>query len=179
MNGRVILNCLAVLIWGDQVIKFLSIFASPKKILYRNQSLGAPALWAFWAQVKYPFKDLLPKEPKVWDSEVSPEVERSRNYGTEMNHRCGEVSSLSPRLCPHLAPHTTSTRLLRRLYSHIEYFMESAGVPCIFVRVADILPEIERVRSLIQKQRSRKYRAKHFPCGIVFVRYRDVHHWFC
>ena len=128
MNGTVILNFLAVVIWGDQVIKFLSIFASPKKILYRNQSLGAPALWAFWAQVKYPLKPLLPKEPKVWDSEVSPEVERSRNYGTEMNHRCGEASSLSPRLCPHLALHTTSTRLLDRLYSPIEYFMESAGV---------------------------------------------------
>ena len=39
----------------------------------------------YWAQVKYPLKPLLPKEPeiKVWDSKVSPEVERSRNYGTE------------------------------------------------------------------------------------------------
>ena len=42
----------------------------------------------------------------MWDSEVSPKVERSRNYGTELNHRCGEVSSLSPLLCPPLAPHT-------------------------------------------------------------------------
>ena len=42
----------------------------------------------------------------MWDSEVSPEVERSRNYGTELNHRCGEVSSHSPLLCPPLAPHT-------------------------------------------------------------------------
>ena len=42
----------------------------------------------------------------MWDSEVSPKVERSRNYGTELNHRCGEVSSLSPLLCHPLAPHT-------------------------------------------------------------------------
>ena len=29
----------------------------------------------------------------------------------------------------------------------------------------------ERVRFLIQKQRVRKYRTKHFPCGIVFIIY--------
>ena len=33
-------------------------------MLHRKQSLGAPTLWAYWAQVKYPLKDLLPKEPE-------------------------------------------------------------------------------------------------------------------
>ena len=42
----------------------------------------------------------------------------------------------------------------------------------IYARVVDV-SEIEtserseRVRFLIQKQRVRKYRTKHFPCGIV------------
>ena len=43
----------------------------------------------------------------------------------------------------------------------------------IYARVVDV-SEIEqvsaqRVRFLIQKQRVRKYRTKHFPCGIVFI----------
>ena len=43
----------------------------------------------------------------------------------------------------------------------------------IYARVVDVT-EIERrsaepVRFLIQKQRVRKYRTKHFPCGIVFI----------
>ena len=33
----------------------------------------------------------------------------------------------------------------------------------------------ERVRFLIQKQRVRKYRTKHFPCGIVFIIYTLRH----
>ena len=40
----------------------------------------------------------------------------------------------------------------------------------IYARVVDV-SEIERVRFLIQKQRVRKYRTKHFPCGIVFIMY--------
>ena len=40
----------------------------------------------------------------------------------------------------------------------------------IYARVVDV-SEIERVRFLIQKQRVRKYRTKHFPCGIVFFIY--------
>ena len=40
----------------------------------------------------------------------------------------------------------------------------------IYARVIDV-SEIERVRFLIQKQRVRKYRTKHFPCGIVFIIY--------
>ena len=40
----------------------------------------------------------------------------------------------------------------------------------IYARVVDV-SEIERVRFLIQKQRVRKYRTKHFPCGIVFIIY--------
>ena len=39
----------------------------------------------------------------------------------------------------------------------------------IYARVVDV-SEIERVRFLIQK-RVRKYRTKHFPCGIVFIIY--------
>ena len=49
--------------------------------------------------------------------------------------------------------------------------MESAGVRYYFyARVVDV-SEIERLRFLIQKQRVRKYRTKHFPCGIVFIMY--------
>ena len=72
-----------------------------------------------------------------------------------------------PCMCPHLAPHTTSMRLLDRLciLRDTSWKVRAYGV--------------ERVRFLIQKQRSRKYRTKHFPCSIVFVRHRDVHHWFC
>ena len=143
MNGTVILNFLAVVILGDQVIKFLSIFASSKKILYRNQSLGAPALWAFWAQVKYPLKPLLPKEPKVWDSEVSPEVERSRNYGTELNHRCGEVSSPSP--LPARVPLSHLILLPWACYIGYAYFVESAGVSCRKSEISDTKTAISEI----------------------------------
>ena len=40
----------------------------------------------------------------------------------------------------------------------------------IYARVIDV-SQIERVRFLIQKQRVRKYRIKHFPCGIVCIIY--------
>ena len=56
-----------------------------------------------------------------------------------------------------------------------EYFMESAGVRYLRTscwRIRNQTSErSERVRFLIQKQRVRKYRTKHFPCGIVFIIY--------
>ena len=55
-----------------------------------------------------------------------------------------------------------------------EYFMESAGVRYLRTscwRIRNRTSErSERVRFLIQK-RVRKYRTKHFPCGIVFIIY--------
>ena len=58
---------------------------------------------------------------------------------------------------------------------HREYFMESAGVRYLRAsgwRIRNRTSErSERVRFLIQKQRVRKYRTKHFPCGIVFILY--------
>ena len=54
-----------------------------------------------------------------------------------------------------------------------EYFMESAGVRYLRTSCGRIRNRTsersERVRFLIQKQRVRKYRTKHFPCGIVFI----------
>ena len=47
-----------------------------------------------------------------------------------------------------------------------------------YARVVDV-SEIERVRSLIQKQRVRKYSTKHFPCSIVFITYILRHSSFC
>ena len=56
-----------------------------------------------------------------------------------------------------------------------EYFIESAGVRYLRTRCSCIrnLTRSRRslVRFLIQKQRVRKYRTKHFPCGIVFIIY--------
>ena len=53
--------------------------------------------------------------------------------------------------------------------------MESAGVRYLRTscwRIRNRTSErSERVRFLIQKQRVRKYRTKHFPCGIVFIIY--------
>ena len=53
--------------------------------------------------------------------------------------------------------------------------MESAGVRYLRTscwRIRNRRSErSERVRFLIQKQRMRKYRTKHFPCGIVFILY--------
>ena len=56
-----------------------------------------------------------------------------------------------------------------------EYFMESAGVwylrtSCWRIRNGTS-ERSERVRFLIQKQRVRKYRTEHFPCGFVFIIY--------
>ena len=56
-----------------------------------------------------------------------------------------------------------------------EYFIESAGVRYLRTscwRIRNRTSErSEQVRFLIQKQRVRKYRTKHFPCGIVFILY--------
>ena len=56
-----------------------------------------------------------------------------------------------------------------------EYFMESAGVRYLRTSCWRIRNRTsgrsERVRFLIQKQGVRKYRTKHFPCGIVFSIY--------
>ena len=61
------------------------------------------------------------------------------------------------------------------LHVHREYFMESAGVRYLRTscwRIRNRTSErSERGRFLIQKQRVRKYRTKHFPCGIVFIIY--------
>ena len=63
-----------------------------------------------------------------------------------------------------------------------EYFMESAGVRYLRTscwRIRNRTNErSERVRFLIQKQRVRKYRTKHFPCGIVFILYILRHRHF-
>ena len=62
---------------------------------------------------------------------------------------------------------------------HREYFMESAGVRYLRTscwRIRNRTSERnERVRFLIQNQRVRKYRIKHFPCGIVFIIYMLRH----
>ena len=60
--------------------------------------------------------------------------------------------------------------------------MESAGVRYLRTscwRIRNRTSErSERVRFLIQKQRVREYRSKHFPCGIVFIVYiLDIHHF--
>ena len=56
-----------------------------------------------------------------------------------------------------------------------EYFMERAGVRYLRTRCFCIRNLTRSLRSLvrflIQKQRVRKYRTKHFPCGIVFIIY--------
>ena len=66
-------------------------------------------------------------------------------------------------------------RKYEEIYVYREYFMESAGVRYLRTscwRIRNRTSErSERVRFLIQKQRARKYRTKHFPCGIVFIIY--------
>ena len=70
-----------------------------------------------------------------------------------------------------------SNRALRtpHYYGHAEYFMESAGIrylPTSFWRISNRTSErSERVKFLIQKQRVRIYRTKHFACGIVLIIY--------
>ena len=63
-----------------------------------------------------------------------------------------------------------------------EYFMGSGGVRYLRTscwRIRNRTSESsERVRFLIQKQRVRKYRTKHFPCGIVFIIYILRHSFF-
>ena len=67
------------------------------------------------------------------------------------------------------------SRLISRCLSAWEYFMESAGVrylrtSCWHIRNRTS-ERSERLKFLIQKQRVRKYRTKHFSCGIVFIIY--------
>ena len=52
------------------------------------------------------------------------------------------------------------------------------SVIVLCIRYLRTLPR-SLVRFLIQKQRVRKYRTRHFPCGIVFITYtdRDIQHF--
>ena len=72
----------------------------------------------------------------------------------------------------HVGKHSRPTPRL----TYREYFMESAGVRYLRTsrwRIRNRTSECsERVRLfLIQKQRVRKYRTKHFACGIVYIIY--------
>ena len=68
---------------------------------------------------------------------------------------------------------TCLNSVIQRIYR--EYFMESAGLRYLRTscwRIRNRTSErSQRVRFLIQKQRVRKYRTKHFPRGIVFIIY--------
>ena len=76
------------------------------------------------------------------------------------------------------SPHDTIIIKLKKIRINREYFMESAGVRYLrtsYWRIRNRTSErSERVRFLIQK-RVRKYRTKHFPCGIVFIIYIPRH----
>ena len=155
MNGTVILNFLVVVILGDQVIKFLSIFASPKKILHRNQSLGAPALWAFWAQVS--FERLTPKRARklrCGTQKWARKLNSSRNYGTELNHRCGKLAP-SPLAC-----FPISHLILLPCACFIGYTYRILHGKCgrTVFSYELLTSDMKRVRFLIQKQRSRENR---------------------
>ena len=73
----------------------------------------------------------------------------------------------------------TFQRLLKRFLKirliYREYFMESAGVRYLRTscwRIRNLTRSLRSlVRFLIQKQQVRKYRTKHFPCGIAFIIY--------
>ena len=75
----------------------------------------------------------------------------------------------------HVGKHSRPTPRL----TYREYFMESAGVRYLrrsCWRIRNRTSErSERVRLLIQKQRVRKHRTKHFLCGIVFIIYIPRH----
>ena len=53
--------------------------------------------------------------------------------------------------------------------AHVRHLRTSCW--CIRNRAQQTNEHGERVRFLIQKQRVRKYRLKHFPCGILFIIY--------
>ena len=53
--------------------------------------------------------------------------------------------------------------------AHVRHLRTSCW--CIRNRAQQTNEHGERVRFLIQKQRVRKYRSKHFPCGILFIIY--------
>ena len=178
MNGTVILNCLAELSSSNKILVFICF--SEKNTLQKTV-FGCPCFVSLLGPGKVSFERSTPKRSqkiKVWDWEVSPEVERSRNYGTELNHRRGEVSSLSPRLCP------ISHFILFPCACYIGYTYRILYRKCgRTVFSYELLTYFQKSKEwdfwYKNVQRSRKYRTKHFPCGIVFVRYRDVHHWFC
>ena len=119
---------------------------------------------------------------KVWDSEPEGRKEQKLWHRTEPS-LLGKLAPHPLACAPPLAHHTIFMGLLHRLY--IENTSWKVLAYGIFVwvqcwRIRNRTSElIERVRFLIQKQWSCKYSTKHFPCGIVFVRYKDVHHWFC
>ena len=52
---------------------------------------------------------------------------------------------------------------------HIDYFMESARVR--YLRTSCLRISKRTSEFLIQKQRVRKYRTKHFPCCNLFIPY--------
>ena len=179
MNGTVILNCLAELSSSNKILVFVCF--SEKNTLQKTV-FGCPCFVSLLGPGKVSFERLTPKGARKLRCGTQKWARMwkgaEQSYGTVLNHRCGEVNSLSPRLCPisHLILFPCACyigytyRILYRKcgrtvfsYELLTYFQKSKEWDFWYKNV----------------QRSRKYRTKHFPCGIVFVRYRDVHHWFC
>ena len=107
----------------------------------------------------------------LWRHEHDFAQSISDGRGREAKGTGNDLGRLRIRLYMGLLTLETLTSKLR----YREYFMESADVRCLRTscwRIRNRKSErSERVRFLIQKQRVRKYRTKHFPCGIVFITY--------
>ena len=158
-------------------ILVVNIYFSEKNTLQKTV-VGCPYFVSLLGPGKVSFERLTPKRARklrCGTQKWARKLNSSRNYGTELNHRCGKLAP-SPLACSPL-----SHLILLPCACFIGYTYRILHGKCgrTVFSYELLTSDMERVRFLIQKQRSRENRTKHFPCGIVFVRYRDFHHWFC
>ena len=176
MNGTVILNCLAELSSSNKILVFVCF--SDKNTLQKTV-FGCPCFVSLLGPGKVNFETLTSKRARKLRCGTQKWARRWKGAEIMAQNWTIAVGRLapSPLAC---APsrtsyyfHAPATEVI-----HIEYFIESAGVR--YFRTScwhssrNGKSEISDIKTAL-----RKYRTKHFPCGIVFVRYRDVHHWFC
>ena len=128
-------------------------------------------------QGKVSFERLTPKRARKLRCGTQKWARRwkgARNYDTELNHRCGEVSSLSGLACAPL-----SHLILLPCACYIGYTYRILHGKCgRTVFSYELLTYFNR-KSEISVTKTAISEIPYKAFSIVFVRYSDVHHWLC
>ena len=178
MNGTVILNCLAELSSSNKILVFVCF--SEKNTLQKTV-FGCPCFVSLLGPGKVSFERLTPKRARKLRCGTQKWARRWKGAEIMAQNWTIAVGRLAP---PPLACVPLSHLILLPCACYIGYSYRILHGKCgRTVFSYELLTYFQKSKEwdfwYKNVQRSRKYRTKHFPCGIVFVRYRDIHHWFC